>query len=122
CYLFWREKKNWHRARAHCKYHGSHLVAMETTAEYDFVVALLLKTTPSYGVWWTAANDIARERSWKWADVNRPFTLSSKWRRGEPSNSFLGEDCGDLRRTYGFMLNDRRCSLTSEFICEYEYR
>ncbi|ELU00816.1 hypothetical protein CAPTEDRAFT_188925 [Capitella teleta] len=33
CYLLWREKNNCHRARAECKYHGSGLVAMETTTE-----------------------------------------------------------------------------------------
>ncbi|ELT94955.1 hypothetical protein CAPTEDRAFT_195268 [Capitella teleta] len=70
--------------------------------------------------WFTAANDIDTEGVWRWADVDRPFSVDQcEWSPNEPNNALSGEDCGVLEYSEVWM-NDRHCQYRCAFICEYK--
>uniref|UniRef100_H3AKC3 C-type lectin domain-containing protein n=2 Tax=Latimeria chalumnae TaxID=7897 RepID=H3AKC3_LATCH len=62
CYHFSRDQKNWKSSRDACNFTGSHLVAITSKEEQDFI-ARNLDT-----VYWIGLSDQVKENDWRWED------------------------------------------------------
>jgi hypothetical protein len=121
-YFVCTAQKTWTDARTAClSQTRGDLVAIEGSAENDFVVASVA-TNVSIG-----ASDAAIEGLWAWSFNGTPFWRGTStgsallgryanWSTGEPGDSG-GEDCAELRKLDG-KWNDVACAGTRAFVCE----
>ena len=81
----------------------------------DFYVGLKKKH-------WTNSSGSAHNQ-WRWASNNQTlsYTKISPWNNGKPSENKLQGNCARIEKhfqKYSFGLNDVKCSINSNIICE----
>ncbi|KAJ7317612.1 hypothetical protein JRQ81_003774 [Phrynocephalus forsythii] len=115
CYFFSLEKTSWTEARAQCEKRASQLVTIETMAEQNF-----LQTRTRNERYWIGLTDRIIEGHWQWLDGRDEQTGFTFWKRGEPNDDHLGEDCAHIWN-YGEW-NDVYCTYPCYYICEKPLR
>ncbi|KAK1885953.1 CD209 antigen-like protein E [Dissostichus eleginoides] len=112
CYFFSTQRRSWDDGRRDCEQRGADLVIIDSRQEQAFLTGF----RPAA---WVGMTDREREGTWVWVDgtlVNRQSLL---WAPGQPDDSLVGEDCGDLRTMTEFLgLNDFKCIARQQWICE----
>ncbi len=62
--------------------------------------------------YWIGLRDSLNEAEFVWEDTEEVATYMS-WAPCEPNDSSDGEDCAELRQSFGYDWNDSACSKTS---------
>ena len=106
CYVLNTGKLNWTSAVNECKARGGHLAILETEEEMRFVLPRLGQNT------WLGGHDTDTEGQWAWIgeDTEIEFLL---WEPGQPNGT------GDCMEAYNGLLNDERCTVSNNFVCEF---
>ncbi|XP_022224247.2 C-type lectin 37Da [Drosophila obscura] len=119
-YIETKLESNWFDAYEACRRMGAELIAFETIEEWDLVNKYLIKNN-IYAIYWTSGNDLANEGKHVWHSTGEPLTLKI-WYPGEPNHQNGEGQCDELgyrgTSTNYNVLNDRRCSFKSRYICE----
>ncbi|XP_036438789.1 CD209 antigen-like protein C [Colossoma macropomum] len=113
-YYISTEKKNWIESRQDCRERGADLVIIKSREKQEFIASILGHTEA-----WIGLTDSETEEVWKWVDGSGLTT--GFWNTGEPNNGG-DEDCAQFlgypdKRSW----NDRRCSVSSQWICEKRF-
>ena len=141
-YTFHDVSTTWQEAKRACQKMGSHLVTMETTAEWKalvkYIKSRVKKSKQSFTHWYIGLRkDMTVEGAqiWRWTEViskgghvaSEGSGKDSRWQPNEPSDS-TGEDCGEINAEYprGFYgyFNNVKCdskypsSNPRGYICE----
>ncbi|XP_066517265.1 C-type lectin domain family 4 member F-like [Hoplias malabaricus] len=115
CFLFSKDKLNWHQARDYCKSQNALLLKLEAADEWDFVI----RKIPEF--FWVGLTD-EKTGQWRWADETPYVMNSERWSPGQPDDwkdhglGEEGEDCAHLLTTG--LLNDNHCSVLMKYICK----
>ena len=119
CYKFDERSTTWAEADKLCAQEGGRLASIHSKAEDDFIKSKVIPR--GTGSAWIGANDIQRERVWKWSD-RTPFIYSNWKPRGEPNNLHGNQDCATLTWYYRFKIHwyweDIHCSFRNQFVCK----
>jgi len=117
------QKANWFKAGQFCRYHGLHLVSLETSEENQRLEEYLRQQGLLAEHFWTAGTDQGEEGKFFWVGTGRQIGFAN-WNAGEPNNfkyeNGEEEHCLELwdRDTKGLKWNDSPCSFETYFICE----
>lgn len=106
CYVLNVVKLNWSNAVNECKGRGGQLAVLDSEEEMRFVLPKLGQNT------WIGGHDSTTEGLWQWIeeDENINFLL---WEPGQPNET------GDCMEAYHGQLNDERCEVNNQFVCEF---
>ncbi|GAB6022333.1 hypothetical protein CHUAL_006455 [Chamberlinius hualienensis] len=116
-------KANWYRSYQFCRYHGLHLVSIESQEENQRLEDYIKTEGLMAEHFWTSGTDQSEEGSFFWMGTGRPLTYTN-WNAGEPNNfkyeNGESERCVELwnRDAKGLRWNDSPCSFETYFICE----
>ncbi|XP_017542089.1 C-type lectin domain family 4 member M-like [Pygocentrus nattereri] len=108
------EKKSWDEGRQDCRKRGADLLIIKSREKQEFAASILSNREA-----WIGLTDSETEGVWKWVDGS--VLTTGFWNTGEPNNGGE-EDCAQFlgypdKRSW----NDRRCSVSSQWICEKNF-
>ena len=83
-------RSNWLDSQAGAETRGGYLVAINDSAEQQFIVQTFLSGASSTETYWIGLTDQDAEGTFEWIN-GEPFTYDN-WYPGEPNNFNLGED------------------------------
>ncbi len=109
CYIVYGTPTTHANAATTCSAAGGYLAKLTSLNETLFVQNLTYAST------WIGASDEVTEGVFLWRDGTS--LVYARWGAGEPSNT-NNEDCVEIRAD-GYW-NDLSCSLTRQFVCEFE--
>ncbi|CAH1773996.1 unnamed protein product [Owenia fusiformis] len=122
CYLFLYApgtEATWYEANAYCATQNAHLLTIETSAEYYYILGRIRAWGKTGHNVWTGNNDISGR--WQWAGGPCFDTTSMRythWGHGQPDNSKGREHCIHLYSPFSLKMNDVACYSKYNFICE----
>ncbi|KAM6471412.1 hepatic lectin-like [Liasis olivaceus] len=111
CYYFSLKKGTWRWANDQCRDNRAQLVVINNMAEQNF-----LQTRARNERHWIGLTDIDVEGEWKWVDGSNYRNGFRYWKRGEPNNDGMNEDCAHLWGNGEW--NDVYCTYLCYYICE----
>ncbi|XP_062283169.1 galactose-specific lectin nattectin-like [Scomber scombrus] len=97
-----------------CTLIGGNLASLPNTKVYNFIRAIIHRSTGKHTVTWVGGYDAAKEGLWLWSDGSK-FSFKG-WHRGEPNNAG-GENCMGINFRGRNYVNDARCRQKKSFIC-----
>ncbi len=101
----------WEEANTRCLAYGAQLVSVQSSEENTLLHSYAYKGVNLF----LGINDIASESEFIWTD-GAPVSFTN-WSEGEPNDSGMAEDCGELRGTTGEW-NDISCDAARYFACK----
>ncbi|XP_032868181.1 hepatic lectin-like isoform X2 [Amblyraja radiata] len=111
CYYFTTKSGSWHFAKGQCVAMDSHLVAINSATEQNFI-----KTEGAPERYWIGLSDSETEKIWQWEDGSDYSSTPKFWAAGEPNDAHGREDCAHIdNRGYW---NDISCTTKFRWICE----
>jgi hypothetical protein len=115
CYIWFAPPRTWLEAGTHCAALGTqvHLATVAGQAENDLITSL----QPPVADVWLGASDVTVEGQWQW--LTEEALVFTAWRSGEPNN-FNNEDCMVSEVDNTGTWDDRDCTRTFSYVCEYE--
>ncbi|XP_060063858.1 perlucin-like [Ylistrum balloti] len=117
CYRFFHNVFTWPEAASFCSTFDTHLVYLETEAEFGFIKA---RASEYGGVgFWTGATDAITENEWIFNETGERLTLTADWAPGEPDHT-MGRDCLGMWGKYNYTLSAWDCRQLLKPICEIE--
>jgi len=88
----------------------------QTAIENDYVAEAAAAYLPANPDFWIGIRTEPTKRKFKFESGREIF---DNWSRGEPSDSFDGEDCVDIQKLRNWDWNDMKCSQKWGSICEF---
>lgn len=106
CYVLNVAKLDWLSAVNECKARGGQLAVLDSEEEMRFVLPRLGQNT------WIGGHDSATEGLWQWIEKDETIDFLL-WEPGQPNET------GDCMEAYNGQLNDERCEVNNQFVCEF---
>ena len=106
CYVLNEVKLDWSSAVNECKARGGQLAVLDSEEEMRFVLPRLGYNT------WIGGHDSATEGLWQWIEKDETIDFLL-WEPGQPNET------GDCMEAYNGHLNDERCEVNNQFVCEF---
>jgi len=116
-YVIYRIPKTWHAALKHCHGQGGTLAKISSEQQNKQLFSVMLSTSETRT--WIGANDIVRERHWKWVDGSE--IVYQNWQSGEPNNFLPSEHCAFYQRDGVGVIGvwvDTDCRSEMAFACQ----
>ncbi|XP_066861515.1 C-type lectin domain family 4 member D-like [Anser cygnoides] len=121
CYYFSADRMPWDESQQNCSGMGSHLVAINTEAEQDFLYKQITRELKYQGQEINLYIGLRAQEvgQWHWADQTPYNVTAAFWRPGEPSNS-TNEMCVIIHHKTENLRNwnDVPCRTHCNRICE----
>lgn len=111
CYYFTTVSGSWHYAKGQCVAMDSHLVAINSATEQNFI-----KRGGAPERYWIGLSDTETEKIWQWEDGSDYSSTPKFWAAGEPNDARTSEDCAHID-SRGYW-NDISCTTRFRWICE----
>ena len=119
CLLFSDFQTDWFNAYKYCQAKQSHLFEVESRTEFEYMREM--QANKNINQLWAGGTDAFKEGEWIWSNSGKQVGqfLWKTWESGnDEPNAILGENCMEMRATYGGFFNDNQCHFEFHFVCQ----
>ncbi|XP_002730970.1 macrophage mannose receptor 1-like [Saccoglossus kowalevskii] len=118
CFLFVETPKKWHEAQQFCVIRGGNLATVSSRHVQSFLEYQLHGR--EHADYWIGLHDIRQEGEFIFTDKDIPPGRWDNFNIGQPDNATDGDDCVEMKSSWGYKWNDQLCTTLRNYICQIQ--